>query len=369
MLPEKRISSPDDVERFKSTSAYKKLVSFVQTLAHDVEGSTIQDVGPGSEAVQRIVQAIERLNALIDETPPAEQRARFGNPAFKDWFAKMKELVPELVDSIVGAANQGHVEELSLYLSESFGNATRIDYGSGHELNFVAFLCCLALLRVVTPQDGRGLCLVAFNRYLALVRRIQTTYNLEPAGSHGVWGLDDFQFLCYYWGAAQLVGQDDMVTPKAIPDEKAAKAHGEANLFFAALAFIHRTKTGPFHEHSRFLFDMSGAASWSKVYKGLFKMYKDEVLHKFPVIQHFFFGSLLPFEAGSGQSTPVGVAVTTPAPTARPVDPARAAPGEMPLTGFPGRGGPTHFNPDLVRGPPVEMRTGTARVAETGSFR
>ena len=44
------------------------------------------------QAVQRIVQAIERLNALIDETPPVEQRARFGNPAFKDWFAKMKEV-------------------------------------------------------------------------------------------------------------------------------------------------------------------------------------------------------------------------------------------------------------------------------------
>lgn len=31
--------------------------------------------------------------------------------------------------------------ELSGYLEESFGNPTRIDYGTGHETTFIIFLC------------------------------------------------------------------------------------------------------------------------------------------------------------------------------------------------------------------------------------
>ena len=51
-------------------------------------------------------------------------------------------------------------------------------------------------------------------------------------------------------------------------------------------------KTGPFAEHSNQLWNVSGVPLWDKVYTGLVKMYRAEVLSKFPVIQHTFFGSL-----------------------------------------------------------------------------
>ena len=51
--------------------------------------------------------------------------------------------------------------ELKPYLVDGFGNSTRIDYGTGHEMSYAAFLCCLYKLRLLTSED-----------HVALVHRV-----------------------------------------------------------------------------------------------------------------------------------------------------------------------------------------------------
>lgn len=75
---------------------------------------------------------------------------------------------------------------------ESFGSNERLDYGTGHELNFVVFLFCLFKMGILLAEDLKAAVNCVFNKYMELMRLIQLNYVLEPAGSHGVWGLDDY---------------------------------------------------------------------------------------------------------------------------------------------------------------------------------
>jgi serine/threonine-protein phosphatase 2A activator len=135
----------------------------------------------------------------------------------------------------------------------------------------------------------------SYDRYLQLVRRLQSVYRLEPAGSHGVWGLDDYQFVSYIWGSGQLIDHPH-IKPKSITNKDIVVSYAQDYIFLACIKFIGEMKTGPFHEHSPVLWDVSGVPHWLKVNKGLIKMFIAEVLSKQPIVQHFEFGACLPWE-------------------------------------------------------------------------
>ncbi|XP_057183580.1 serine/threonine-protein phosphatase 2A activator isoform X1 [Triplophysa rosa] len=292
MVPKKEISMVPDMGKWKRSQAYADYMGFILTLNEGVKRKKLTCEYQVSETVEKLLNMLGTLDRWIDETPPVDQPSRFGNKAYRTWYAKLDQEAESLVTAVLPSDRQDAAPEIAVYLKESVGNSTRIDYGTGHEAAFAAFLCCLCKVAALHPDDQLAIVFKVFDKYLCVMRKLQKTYRMEPAGSQGVWGLDDFQFLPFIWGSSQLIDHPTL-EPRHFVDEKVVNEYHQDNMFLDCIKFINEMKTGPFAEHSNQLWNISDVPSWSKVNQGLIRMYKAECLEKFPVIQHFKFGSLL----------------------------------------------------------------------------
>ncbi|KAF6840123.1 serine/threonine-protein phosphatase 2A activator 2 [Colletotrichum plurivorum] len=298
-VPSRRILSQADHELFLSSPTHELILAFVFSLSESVQDTPRSAVKEDelSPALRTILRILNEADGLVTESPPDDQGgSRFGNKSFRTFL----DLVDEKAVSWHSQLGVGKAatEEVIVYLQHSFGNRMRIDYGSGHELNFVMWLLCLYALRILTEDDFRPLVLIVFNRYLELMRNVQLTYYLEPAGSHGVWGLDDYQFLPFLFGASQLL-HHPFITPLAIHQELTLEEFSHEFLYLGQVNFVNGTKTVKgLRWHSPMLDDISAAKSWTKVEGGMRRMFVAEVLKKLPVMQHFLFGSLIPAADG-----------------------------------------------------------------------
>ncbi|KAK0982098.1 Serine/threonine-protein phosphatase 2A activator 2 [Friedmanniomyces endolithicus] len=301
--PSRRILTERDHKLFLESDTHNLVVSFVFTLSDSVRDCTVSGI-EGSPAVKN--PAIIALLAVLDEAeerlkrcPPLDTGSRFGNPAFRDFLAQVDEALPSWHQKL--NVDDKAIGEVSTYLAQSFGNGSRIDYGSGHELNFLLWLLCLRQLSLLPDSTFPALVLIVFPRYLRLMRDVQSTYYLEPAGSHGVWGLDDYQFLPFLFGASQLVDHRH-IRPLSIHNQMVVDECSKDYLYLDQIQWVNATKTVQgLRWHSPMLDDISSAKSWTKVEAGMRRMFLAEVLGKLPVAQHFLFGSLLP--AAEGMST------------------------------------------------------------------
>ncbi|KAL4219012.1 Serine/threonine-protein phosphatase 2A activator [Mactra antiquata] len=293
MIPKKEIGpGPEQIPKWEKSQAYQDLMGFILAMNSAVKGKKMTGDIPMSPILTNLLQVLETLNSWVQEFPPVDQPQRFGNKAFRSWFEKLQQNCKQLVEDILEDKYKKSSEEISIYLIEGVGNQTRIDYGTGHELAFAAFLFCFYKIGVLKESDAEGLILKVFSRYIQLVRNLQLTYRMEPAGSQGVWALDDHQFLPFVWGSSQLIGHPRL-HPKSFIKPDIYETFAKDYMFLGCIKYINQVKTGPFAEHSNQLWNISAVPNWDKVNTGLIKMYKAEVLAKFPVIQHFLFGSLL----------------------------------------------------------------------------
>lgn len=186
--PSKCINEGPDVARFLTSKAYRDIGVFVMQLNRALcprkspsgPSKTFPLVGGNRQdtaAVRKLRVLLDRTANFIDDAPPDPGPRRFGNISFRKWYQLLDENVDGLLREFVsadilnfgasedaraqgvsdeGGQNTGAIEELKAYFLGGFGSPQRLDYGTGHELSFLAFLGCLWKLGAFTdgPQSG-----------------------------------------------------------------------------------------------------------------------------------------------------------------------------------------------------------------------
>ncbi|EFP89641.2 uncharacterized protein PGTG_15604 [Puccinia graminis f. sp. tritici CRL 75-36-700-3] len=257
-----------------------EVVEFIESLNQSIIDLPLDRLLPLSENIDKLLDILDNINNIALVHPPVDNKpSRSGNPAFREFHDQLNQ-GSEALQSLLDIPEDKRVER-STYLTVSEENQSRIDYGSEVELNFLCGLLCPYKLKGFGSDYYPTVVLEVFCKYIELMRYLQSTYWLESAGSHGVWGLDDYHFLC---GTGQLRNHK-YLKPKSIRDPDASEG------------FSHQFQitTASLRWNSPMLDDISEVKTWDKVISGLIRMYKAEVLTKLPVAQHFLFGTLLPF--------------------------------------------------------------------------
>ncbi|AAS51365.1 ACR139Cp [Eremothecium gossypii ATCC 10895] len=301
MAAQKRLLTGSDLDKWKASKTFEELLRFVSSLAQSVRGrENSEHAEPVSPAIEALEALLEEMQGIAAHHPVLQDAAtsRFGKVEFRDFHKEVQARAEALVLQVDPSLTDEQAQELAVYLGNAWGDCKRIDYGSGHELNFVCFLYGLWKYGVLSEHDFTNAVLRVFVKYMDVMRVLETKYWLEPAGSHGVWGLDDYHFLPFLFGAFQLATHKHL-KPKSIHNPEVVELFENRYLYFGCIAFINRVKTtASLRWHSPMLDDISGVRSWTKVSEGMVKMYKAEVLGKLPIMQHFFFSRFLPVPDG-----------------------------------------------------------------------
>ncbi len=61
------------------------------------------------------------------------------------------------------------VPEVSKYFVECWGNRKRIDYGTGHEASFLAWLYCFHKLGLIRQEDLKAVVIKVFFKYAVVL--------------------------------------------------------------------------------------------------------------------------------------------------------------------------------------------------------
>src|SRR4051812_6588649 len=123
--PEKRINTAHDFEKWQSSAAYKNLVDFILELNEAVKSKPLSAPCVVSPFITAAIGVLDTLDKWIDETPPTAQPTRYGNKAFRTWYATVEKEAENEMKTILPQDTQTFAAEVGAYLVSSIGNVTR----------------------------------------------------------------------------------------------------------------------------------------------------------------------------------------------------------------------------------------------------
>lgn len=104
---------------FTKTEACRRIKDFIKKIDLSIKEKK-QHTSRGE--LPYFSEILSKLNEIVDGTPLSNKKGRYANPGMADVIEKIEKITK------------------NPYLINSFGNKVRMDFGTGHELNFLCFI-------------------------------------------------------------------------------------------------------------------------------------------------------------------------------------------------------------------------------------
>ncbi|ELA46349.1 hypothetical protein VCUG_02154 [Vavraia culicis subsp. floridensis] len=271
-------SFSDERKQFRYSPAYTALSIFLDDI-----NESIRERSYSTDPQNFVILLLNRINDKIESTSLNTGPQRFANCA----VAEVYEFVEGIKLNFGGftGLNDDDRRILHLYLDQSFGSKHRFDYGTGHELFFLSFLYVCNQLAILSIDDMEGI----FQKYFQVVRSLIYKFNLEPAGSHGPWVIDDYHFMPFLFGSAQLI-DTKLTFTDLFKNENSHLLYSEAVLF--CIKHKCRFVKTDFRKHSAALYSIKDI-DWKSINERVMEMIDEEVMGRDVVTQHFIYSKYL----------------------------------------------------------------------------
>ncbi|KAH8243225.1 hypothetical protein KR032_005640, partial [Drosophila birchii] len=294
--PVKQVRGDADLIGWVRSNAYRDLISYINNTSIVLQGYRMTGSFPVSEDMQKLCNMFDVLERPLNPKHPGAASPTTPEnkmASYHLWLRQMFHTVLNNLAVTISPDKCQHVHELGEYLRRSFGNATTLEFGPGNELMFLFFLCGLFRANILRGRDTVAAALMLFYRYIHLVRRLIAVFDL-PIASNPRCAIEDYFFVPYIWGAAQLCLKPPF-SPRQCDQPKEIESYRQDYMMVNLIENLPQ-KCGPLSNHAFQLWCILSVPTWPDVYRGLERCYINHILASIHTVESAIFWELMSFD-------------------------------------------------------------------------